>query len=553
MQSERSTQPTFGPWKDGGMATLSPAGSSTTGPRHGGDPAASPWRNKRRWLLIIAIAFIVVAGIGYYFISANWPYRYRKIKPMLEEDLASQVEVTSYHRTYFPNPGFVATGLTLRRKSALHLPPLGHAEEMVVQGRWRDLLLLRHRVQTVEVTGLHIVVPPLGSQANHANFPPGSSSDFTGPDTAIEMFKIHNSILEILKNDGKRLIFPVRELDLAHFEKNKVMTYSVDMQNAIPAGRIESRGTFGPLNPKQIGNTPVSGTFTFTTVHLHDVGEISGILSAQGEFHGALGGIEAQADSVTPDFAVDGGRPARVAGSIQCTINGTNGDVAMHVIEAHTGDTNVHASGTVQGSPKATNLDFDVKRGRAEDVMRPFIGREVPITGSVWLHGHAYLEPDGHGAGFLHRLHVTGAFDVPAERVTDQKTEKSLTDFSHRAQGQKGSDSDHESSRADTLSSLKGQARIQDGIASSQHLMFRIPGAQAKLSGTFNFHTKIVHLVGNLRMDTDISHATTGFKSFLLKPLAPFFRKKNAGALVPIAVTGGPGHYQVTQDISHQK
>jgi hypothetical protein len=41
-------------------------------------------------------------------------------------------------------------------------------------------------------------------------------------------------------------------------------------------------------------------------------------------------------------------------------------------------------------------------------------------------------------------------------------------------------------------------------------------------------------------MDTDISHAATGFKSFLLKPLAPFFKKKNAGAVISIAVTGMP-------------
>jgi len=424
---------------------------------------------------------------------------------------------------------------------------------MMVQGRWGDLLLLRHRVKTVELSGLHVVVPPLGSQANHADFPAGSSSDFTGPETAIEMFKIHNSILEIMKNDGKRLIFPVRELDIDHFEKNKVMNYSVDMQNAIPAGRVESRGAFGPLNAKEIGSTPLSGTFTFTTVHLHDVGDISGILSAKGQFHGPLAALEAQADSITPDFAVDGGRPTRVAASIQCTINGTNGDVAMHNIEAHTGDSTIHATGTVQGSPKATNVDFDVKRGRAEDVMRPFIGKEVPIAGSVWLHGHAYVEPDSPGAGFLHRLHVSGVFDVPAERLTDQKTEKSLTDFSHRAQGDEQSDHGIQPAPADTLSSLKGPAQIQDAIASSRHLTFRIPGAQADLSGTFNFHTKVAHLVGNLRMDTDISHAATGFKSFLLKPLAPFFKKKHAGALVPIAVTGGPGHYQVTQDLAHDK
>jgi hypothetical protein len=524
------------------MATFSPAAHPTLAPR------------RRRFLWIaFAIGFLVGAAVGFYFISANWPYRYRKIKPMLEDALASQLEITSYHRTYFPNPGFVATGLTLRRKSAPNLPPLGHAQMMAVQGRWSDLLLLRRRVQTVEITGLHIVVPPMGSQANRENFPPGSSSDFAGPDTAIEMFKIHNSILEIMENNGKRLIFPVRELAFAHFEKDKVMNYTLDMQNAIPSGRIQSRGAFGPLNAKQMAITPVSGTFTFTQVNLHDVGDISGTLSAKGQFRGQLGALEAQADSLTPNFAVDGGRPTPVAGSIECTVNGTNGEVSMHNIELRTGQTTIHAIGSVQGSPKATNIDIDVNRGRAQDVMRPFMRKEVPITGTVWLRSHAFLEPEANGGGFLHRLHLSGVFDVPAERVTDRKTEKSLTDFSHRAEGTKDPDSDETSATADTLSSLKGPAQIQDGVASSKHLAFQIPGARADLTGTFNFHNKVVHLVGNLRMDTDISHTTTGFKSFLLKPLAPFFKKKHAGALVPIAVTGNPGHYQVTQDLGHNK
>jgi len=511
-------------------------------------------------LIAFAIGFLIGAAIGCYFVSSNWPYRYRKIRPMLEDDLASQVEVTSYHRTYFPHPGFVANGLTLRRKTALNLPPFGHAQQMVVQGRWRDLLLLQQRVMTVEVTGLHIVIPPIGSRANHENFPPGSSSDFTGPDTAIEMFKFHNTVFEIMKNDGSRLIFPIRELDLAHFEKNQAVNYSVDMQNAIPSGRIEARGTFGPLNAKQIGVTPVSGNFTFTSVNLHDVGNIAGTLGSKGQFRGPLEAIEAQADTLTPNFSVDDGKPTPIAASVQCTVSGTNGDVAIHSIEARTGKTMVRVIGSVQGSPaqdssgKASKFDIDVQAGRAEDVMRPFIHDDVPITGSVWLRSHAYLAPSGEGGGFLHRLHVDGTFDVPAERVADRDTEKSLSAFSQRAQGKKAPDENAaKSSSADVLSAVKGSAQVRDGIAASQHLTFKIPGAQADLSGTFNFHNKVVHLLGNLRMDTDISHTETGFKSFLLKPLAPFFKKKKAGAVVPIAVTGSPGHYQVAQDILHEK
>lgn len=69
------------------MATLSPAAQ----------PKAEQQRKTRRWLLIGAVMFLTVACVGCTYISANWPYRYRKIRPLLEEDLASQVEVQSYH------------------------------------------------------------------------------------------------------------------------------------------------------------------------------------------------------------------------------------------------------------------------------------------------------------------------------------------------------------------------------------------------------------------------------------------------------------------------
>jgi hypothetical protein len=54
-------------------------------------------------------------------------------------------------------------------------------------------------------------------------------------------------------------------------------------------------------------------------------------------------------------------------------------------------------------------------------------------------------------------------------------------------------------------------------------------------------------------MESDISHAATAFKSLLLRPLAPFFKKHHAGAVVPITVTGGPGNYKVSQDLLHEK
>ncbi len=508
-------------------------------------------------MLIAGVAFVVLLVAGANFISANWPYRYRKIKPMLEDVLASQVTISHYHRVYFPNPGFMATGLTMRRKSAPDLPPLGSVESMTVEGSWIDLLTLRQRVRLVKITGLHIVVPAIGSRENHEDFPPGSSSDFGGPTTRIDRLLVHNSLLDIMRADGSRLSFPVAQLELRNLHKGEGMTYAVDMRNARPAGRIQARGVFGPIDPKNMRSTPISGDFTFSSVNLRDVGDISGTLGSSGHFKGVLGAIEADANSKTPDFAVKRGKPTAVLGTIQCTVDGTNGDLKIHSIEVKTGATTIHAEGQITGSPKITNLDLTVMRGRAEDVLRPFIHKDVPIVGPVWLKSHAYLGPPGNE--FLQRLRVDGTFVAPGELVSDRRTEHELSEFSQRAQSNKpagpdaGSGDEASASATDVLSSLKGPAVIRDGVVSSRRLKFQVAGAEADLTGTFNFHNENVRLAGNLTMDADISHTSTGLKSWLLKPLAPFFKKKNKGAVVPIAVTGGPGHYKVTQDLMHSK
>ena len=45
-------------------------------------------------------------------------------------------------------------------------------------------------------------------------------------------------------------------------------------------------------------------------------------------------------------------------------------------------------------------------------------------------------------------------------------------------------------------------------------------------------------LRGTARLEAKLSETTTGFKSFLLKAVDPFFKKKNAGAVIPIKITG---------------
>jgi hypothetical protein len=538
---------------------ISPAPPSTSQPRKGKirRKARSIWHQAPLWVHVVVIAAAALISTSVALISANWPYRHRKIAPMLEDVLASQVTFTGYHRIYFPNPGFIATGVTMRRKSAPNLPPLGRVETMVVEGRWSDLIMLHERVQFIDITGLQIVVPALGSKENREDFPQGSGRDFDGPETMIERLMIHSSQLQIMRKSGKPLVFPIKQIEIRNLHKGEAMTYAIDMQNAYPTGHILATGSLGPIHGRAFLNTPISGKFAFTQINLHDVGEISGLLDAHGDFKGTLQAMEVQTSAETKDFAVRDGKPTPITGTMRCTLYGMNADMDIHSIDLKTHESNIHAEGSIKGDAKATNLDIRVDHGRAEDIMRPFIHDQVPITGPVSLKSHAYLGPPGDG--FVARLRLNGSFDVPAEKVTDEKEEKNLSAFSQRAQGKQkhgtGGEAQDEPAPADTdvISSLQGPAKIENGVVSTSRLNFRVPGAQATLAGTFRLHNDEAHLTGTLKMDTDISHTATGFKSFLLKPLAPFFKKKNAGAVVPIAVTGTPGHYQITQNLGHDK
>jgi AsmA-like C-terminal region len=521
-------------------------------------PVRSIWYEAPLWVHVVIVATGAVLAIAIVLISANWPYRHRKIAPMLEDILTSEVTFSKYHRVYFPRPGFEATGITIRRRTASPgQPPLGHIDSMMLVGTWTDLIMLRHRVKLIDITGFHAIVPAVGSRESKLSFPHGSAKEFTGPDTFIERMLIHNSLLEILRKNDPPLSFPIKQLEIRNFHRGGAMTWAVDMQNAIPQGHILARGSMGPIRGNAFIATPISGNFAFTGVNLHDVGEISGKLDSRGVFKGMLESMGVEVRAVTNDFAVSDGKPTAVEGTMQATLYGENGDMDIHSVELKVRETSIRAAGSIKGDDKATNLEITVNRGRAEDLMRPFIHDEVPIAGPISLKAHAYLGPSGDG--FMERLRVKGAFTVPAQTITDQDEEKSLSAFSERAQGKQKPNTGvvaGEKSRQpqrDVLSSLNGPAQIGGGIASTSHMVFRVPGAEAMLAGTFRFHDESVHLTGKLKMDTDISHATTGFRSFLLKPLAPFFKKKNAGAVIPIAVTGLPGHYKVSQDLSHNK
>ena len=90
---------------------------------------------------------------------------------------------------------------------------------------------------------------------------------------------------------------------------------------------------------------------------------------------------------------------------------------------------------------------------------------------------------------------------------------------------------------ASVVSDFKGQFELRDGVLRLPTLVFDIPGAAVRLSGTYSLRRETLAFAGNLYMDAKVSQTVTGWKSWLLKVADPLFRE-NGHTVVPIKIGG---------------
>jgi hypothetical protein len=82
---------------------------------------------------------------------------------------------------------------------------------------------------------------------------------------------------------------------------------------------------------------------------------------------------------------------------------------------------------------------------------------------------------------------------------------------------------------------------LRNGVLSLPRLQFRIRGAEVRVGGNYTLRGAGLNFTGHLRLEAPLSMTTTGYKSWLLKLVDPFFRKNGAGAEIPIKL-GGTAH-----------
>ena len=86
---------------------------------------------------------------------------------------------------------------------------------------------------------------------------------------------------------------------------------------------------------------------------------------------------------------------------------------------------------------------------------------------------------------------------------------------------------------------MSGMFRLRRSALALSNLAFAIPGAVVQLNGAYGLKSEQIDFDGTLQMDATISQAAGGgVKGFVLKAIDPLFRKKGAGAIVPISIRG---------------
>jgi hypothetical protein len=100
---------------------------------------------------------------------------------------------------------------------------------------------------------------------------------------------------------------------------------------------------------------------------------------------------------------------------------------------------------------------------------------------------------------------------------------------------------------------LTGQVTLNGGIAKFSDLSFGVPGASARLNGTYNVISHKIDLRGQMQVNTKISNTTTGAKAFLLKMMDPFFKKRKRGEILPVRISGSYESPSFGLDIEDEK
>ena len=157
------------------------------------------------------------------------------------------------------------------------------------------------------------------------------------------------------------------------------------------------------------------------------------------------------------------------------------------------------------------------------------------MEGPTNFHAHV-VWPSGHQS-FLKRVVLQGDFEIEHAQWTMPDRQMSVNMLSKKTSGKK-----KDPETPNVTADIKGSVLLSNEIAKFQAVSFKVPGAEGILHGTYNLADTKIDFHGDLKTEASLSDDSSGVKAVLLKPLDPLFKRKHAGAVVPVEMTGTYHH-----------
>jgi hypothetical protein len=105
----------------------------------------------------------------------------------------------------------------------------------------------------------------------------------------------------------------------------------------------------------------------------------------------------------------------------------------------------------------------------------------------------------------------------------------------------------------DVHSQIVGQFVMERGKLSFSKLNYALPGATVALMGVYSLDGEQFEFSGKMRTDAKVSQMVASkWKSILLKPVDPFFKKNGAGAEIPVKISGTRSAPKFGLDLHHK-
>lgn len=503
-----------------------------------------PLSRRTRWVLSGSLAALIAAALTLvaYRIPISSDRLRREVVATLSERLDAQVELAAIEVHPFPRVRIVGRGLVIHHRRHPDVALIA-VDRFHVEG---DLVgLLRKHVAHVTLEGLAISIPPGdrdGPDDRQPSRDGGTAAEAAQPrarqgELVLDDLVADGAVLRILPREAHKppRTWQLHRLRVQHVGRLDPMPFQATLTNAIPPGDIDTAGTFGPWQADEPGLTPVAGDFTFDRADLSVFKGIAGILAAHGTYDGTLGRIEAEGETTTPDFMVStAGHPMPLATTYRAVIDGTNGDTTLERVEARLLETTIVAVGGVYDVPdvkgRLVRLDVSIDGGRLADVLQLAVPTPQPtMTGRLDLQSHFELPPGD--LSVVDKLRLDGAFNIADGRFTDQAVQQKINSLSGRART-----TGPQPGRG-VASTFTGRFRLGGGRLTLAPLTFDIPGATVELRGGYGLRSQQLAFAGQLRMQASVSQALDGWKSWLLKPFDPIFRK-DGRTFIPLTIGG---------------